>query len=50
LSLGSLLFSEGRQRGTGSRREMRWWRGLGGVKAGGTVLGMYCMKEVSIFN
>lgn len=49
LSLGVLLFSEGRQKGSGSRE--RGGRGkLGGVEIGETIVRIYRIRGESIFN
>lgn len=49
LSLGGCSFLKRKQKGTGSGREGRW-EGLRGVEKGETVVGMYHMRKVYIFN
>lgn len=47
LSLGHLLFSEGRQRGSGSGQ---WGVELGELEGGEPVIKVYCMRVESIFS
>lgn len=50
LSLGGLLFSDGRWRGSENGGQRGCWGKLGGVEGGKIVAGMFCLKEESIFN
>jgi hypothetical protein len=43
--MGGLLFSEGKQRRSGSGQAGRWWVKLRGKEGGKAAARMFCMRE-----